>query len=137
MDGFAAALSARRPGTVVGVTAALHPAFPIAYFGAVRAGHVCAVLDPFLTEEELDHAVEKAGIELLVATAGMADLLRRIRVERENLDVVYLDQPGHHRAQTVAAWSAGTPAGRTGAPHRRGTPTPWPVCGSAATRSSR
>lgn len=103
VDSFAAALSGLRPGAVVGVTAALHPAFPIAYFGAVRAGHVCAVVDPFLTEDGLDDVVERASIELLVATAGMTDRLRRIRVERADLDVAYLDQPGHHRAQTVAA----------------------------------
>ncbi|MEV4538582.1 AMP-binding protein [Asanoa sp. NPDC049518] len=103
VDGFASALRHLRPTAVVGVTAALHPAFPIAYFGAVRAGRVCAVLEPALTEDALDDLVGRAGIELLMATAGMADLLRRIRVEREDLDVAYLDQPGHHRAQTVAA----------------------------------
>jgi long-chain acyl-CoA synthetase len=111
-DGFAMALSGLRPGTVVGVTAALHPAFPIAYFGAVRAGHVCAVVDPFLTEDELDHVVGLAGVELLVATAGMADVLRRIRLDHYGLtDVVYLDQPGHPGGQTVANL-ARTHAGR-------------------------
>ncbi|MDG4825467.1 AMP-binding protein [Asanoa sp. WMMD1127] len=103
VDGFAAALAGRPRGTVVGVTAALHPAFPIAYFGAIRAGHVCAVLDPDLTEDALDAAIERAGIALLVAMAGMADRLRRIRVERDELDVAYLDQPGHRGARTVAA----------------------------------
>ncbi|MEV0715286.1 AMP-binding protein [Asanoa sp. NPDC050611] len=107
VDGFAAALAGRRPGTVVGVTAALHPAFPVAYFGTVRAGHTCAVVDP---GADLDALIERAGIELLVATAGMADRLRRIRVERD-LDVLYLDQPGEHGGRTVAAL-ARTPARR-------------------------
>ncbi|GAA1873617.1 class I adenylate-forming enzyme family protein [Asanoa iriomotensis] len=98
VDGFAAALGRRRPGTVVGVVAALHPAFPVAYFGAVRAGHICAVIDP---GADLDELTARAGVELLVATAGMADLLRRIRVERD-LDVIYLDQPGEPGGRTVA-----------------------------------
>ncbi|GIF71651.1 class I adenylate-forming enzyme family protein [Asanoa siamensis] len=100
-DGFAAALRRHRPGTVVGVTAALHPAFPVAYYGTVRAGHVCAVVDP--TEDALDQVIERAGITVLVATAGMADRLRRVRIERDDLTVIYLDQPGEHGGRTVAA----------------------------------
>ncbi|MEH1125631.1 long-chain fatty acid--CoA ligase [Micromonospora sp. CPCC 206061] len=103
VSGFAAALAGRRSGAVVGVAAALHPAFPIAYFGAIRAGYVCAVVDPLLAEDELDHVLEVAGVNVLVATAGMADPLRRIRLRLPDItEVVYLDRPGDQGAHTVA-----------------------------------
>ena len=117
VDAFAVALSALRSGAVVGVTAALHPAFPIAYYGAVRGGHVCAVVDPRLPEDVLYDTLERAGVEILVATAGMADALRRVRLDLRGLtDVIYLDQPGDHGAPTVAGL-ARTHAGRR--PRRR------------------
>ena len=103
VDGFAGALAGLRDGAVVGVAAAPHPAFPIAYYGAVRAGHVCAVVDPRLAADELRDVLELAGVELLVATAEMADPLRRARIElTHRIGVVYLDKPGDHGARTVA-----------------------------------
>lgn len=103
VNGFAAALAGNESGAVVGVTAAPLPAFPLAYFGALRAGRVCVVVDPHLAEDELDHLLGVTGVTVLAATAGMADPLRRIRLRLPDLnEVVYLDRPGDQGAQTVA-----------------------------------
>lgn len=89
------------PGAVVGVAAALHPSFAVAYYGTVRAGHVCAVINPLQGEEELAYALESAGVQVLVAVADMADRLQRIRLDLPRLaHVFYLDRPGEHCVAT-------------------------------------
>jgi long-chain acyl-CoA synthetase len=116
VDGFAAALAGllapgprtttggvELPGAVVGVAAALHPAFPIAYYGSIRAGHVCAVVNPLQGEDELAYGLELADVEVLVATADMVDRLKRIRLGLPRLvEVMYLDRPGEPGARTIA-----------------------------------
>ncbi len=108
-DAFAAKLSALLPsgggadgrpglpGAVVGVAAALHPSFAIAYYGTVRAGHVCAVINPLQGAEELAYALELAGVRVLIGVADMADRLQQIRLDLPGLaHVYYLDRPGEH-----------------------------------------
>ncbi|MFC7244867.1 AMP-binding protein [Catellatospora aurea] len=97
------------PGAVVGVAGALHPAFAVAYYGTVRAGHVCAVINPLQGEEELAYALESAGVQVLVGVAEMADKLQRVRLDLPRLaHVFYLDRPGEHCVP-----AAGAPAGRS------------------------
>ncbi|MDI1463877.1 class I adenylate-forming enzyme family protein [Catellatospora sp. KI3] len=123
-DNFAAALLELLPtghgaaalggASMVGVAAALDPAFAVAYYGTVRAGHVCAVVNPLQGADELHWVLESADVRVLVAVADMADRLRAIRLDLPNLrHVVYLDRPGEGGLFTLAGMSRrhrGTPA---------------------------
>ena len=62
-----------RPGDRVGIMLANVEYFPIAYFGALRAGAVVVPLNPLLKEREVAFALADSGARLLVAWHASAD----------------------------------------------------------------
>ncbi|MET9297426.1 AMP-binding protein [Streptomyces sp. NPDC003077] len=81
VDGGAAVLAraAGGRGAVVGVVSSLTASFAIAYYGAVRAGLVVAIINPFLREDALAHALTSASVSVLVAPPEVAARVERIR----------------------------------------------------------
>jgi long-chain acyl-CoA synthetase len=62
-------------GGTVALFADLDPAFAVAYYAAVRAGHVVAIVNPFLRPEVLRELVEAVGARLVMTPATVAELL--------------------------------------------------------------
>ena len=52
--------------------------FPIALFGAVRAGLVVVNTNPLYTEREMEHQFKDAGVKAIVILANFADKLEKI-----------------------------------------------------------
>jgi long-chain acyl-CoA synthetase len=74
VDRLAAALrgAVGRPRGTVALAADLDPSFAIAYYAAIRAGHVVAIINPFLREEALRGLLEMAGVRLVIGSAPFA-----------------------------------------------------------------
>ncbi|WP_238862047.1 class I adenylate-forming enzyme family protein [Kitasatospora sp. A2-31] len=81
VDTAAGALTAAVGGTgaVVGVVAALDVPFVVAYYGAVRAGHTVAVVNPLMGDDAMVHALGTAEVAAVVAPPQVAERLERLR----------------------------------------------------------
>lgn len=53
------------------------PAFPVAFFGAIRIGAVPVPINPLLREDDYGHFVEETGASVVIADAIYVDKLRR------------------------------------------------------------
>ncbi|WP_280553299.1 AMP-binding protein [Halomonas sp. 25-S5] len=67
--------------------------FPVAVFGALRAGLVVVNTNPLYTEREMAHQFKDAGVRAIVILANMADKLERI-LERTDIQHVVVTQLG-------------------------------------------
>ncbi|MFJ9520163.1 class I adenylate-forming enzyme family protein [Kitasatospora sp. NPDC101801] len=81
VDTAAGALTAAvgRTGAVVGVVASLDVPFVVAYYGAVRAGHTVAVVNPLMGDDALVHALGTAEVAAVVAPPRVAERLELLR----------------------------------------------------------
>ncbi|MEC9482619.1 MAG: AMP-binding protein [Halomonas sp.] len=67
--------------------------FPIAVFGALRAGLVVVNTNPLYTEREMQHQFKDSGAKAIVILANMADKLERV-IERTEIRHVLVTQLG-------------------------------------------
>ena len=119
VDAAATALSGLglQPGDRVGICLTNTPAFPVAYFGVLRAGLVAVPLNPGATPAELRWALGDCGARAVVVHAAGRDALRALGEELDDLEHVL----GVGDGGEAASWdellerSAGAPAA-----HRRG-----------------
>jgi long-chain acyl-CoA synthetase len=81
VDRFAAAL--RRLGVGAGTRVAVHlvncPQFPIAFYGALRAGTIVVPCNPIYTARELRHQLLDSGSELIVTLSSTYKVVSAIR----------------------------------------------------------
>ncbi|BFO23231.1 hypothetical protein SHKM778_96190 (plasmid) [Streptomyces sp. KM77-8] len=109
-DSCARALTgaAGRSATVVGLAASLDPSFAVVYYGAIRAGHVVALVNPHLRGDALAHVLSAAGVTVAVAPPEVAERIAQVRGRLPNLrDVLSPD-----------AFATGSAASGRGAPGR-------------------
>lgn len=64
-----------QPGATVAVAAVLDPDFPVAYYAAVRAGHVAAVINPLLREQDLVHLLTSSKAAAVFVDAALYERL--------------------------------------------------------------
>ncbi|HSP58438.1 MAG TPA: AMP-binding protein, partial [Halomonas sp.] len=67
--------------------------FPVAVFGALRAGLVVVNTNPLYTEREMAHQFKDSGARAIIILANMADKLERI-VERTEIDHIVITELG-------------------------------------------
>ena len=81
------------PGDVVAVLATNGPEFPMAFFGALRAGAACAAVNPAAAVAEIRSQVRGAGVGVVLATPAAVGTA--IAATRESgVGVVEVDGPG-------------------------------------------
>jgi long-chain acyl-CoA synthetase len=80
--------------------------FPVAFFGALRAGLVAVPVNPGYTARELRHVLHDSGAEVLVGTADVVAALESVRPDLPALRHVY-EQNG---LPLAAGSPVGTPA---------------------------
>ncbi|MFJ8622725.1 class I adenylate-forming enzyme family protein [Kitasatospora sp. NPDC093550] len=122
VDAFAAALHALTPGpdAVVAVAAELSPAFPVAYYGAARAGRIAALVNPLLREDALVHVLATSGARTAVLTPEVYRRVCSVRSRLPRLETVLLTSAGAEEegvpvlAEVLAA-AAGRPLPEAGA----------------------
>ncbi|HET6354356.1 class I adenylate-forming enzyme family protein [Streptomyces sp.] len=68
-----------RREAAVGVANVLDPAFPAAFYGAVRGGSVAVLVNPLIREAVLHHVFAAAGIEVAFVPRATAELLVKLR----------------------------------------------------------
>lgn len=66
--------------------------FPLAYFGALRAGLVAVPLNPGLAPAELSHALQDSGARALVTSGAGAEVLDAIRDDVPGLQYVLVGE---------------------------------------------
>ncbi|WP_269853350.1 class I adenylate-forming enzyme family protein [Streptomyces sp. RPT161] len=88
----AVALGTLLPGTgaTVAVASVLHPDFAVAYYAASRAGHVAAVVNPLLREEDLLHVLTLSRARLAFVDAALYERLAGVRDRLPGLEQVVL-----------------------------------------------
>jgi long-chain acyl-CoA synthetase len=88
VDAAAAGLLALglEPGDRVGLHLPNTVDFPVAYFGALRAGLVAVPLNPGYTRDELAHALGDSGARALVTTRGTAATAQVVAAELDALE---------------------------------------------------
>ncbi len=67
--------------------------FPVAVFGAMRAGLVVVNTNPLYTEREMAHQFKDSGAKAIVILANMADKLERV-LERTDIEHVLVTELG-------------------------------------------
>lgn len=67
--------------------------FPVAVFGALRAGLVLVNTNPLYTEREMEHQFKDSGARAIVILANMADKLERV-IERTDIRHVLVTELG-------------------------------------------
>ncbi|WP_063763012.1 AMP-binding protein [Streptomyces rimosus] len=67
------------PGGTVAVASVLHPDFAVAYYAAMRAGQVAAVVNPLLREEGLLHVLSVSGARVALVDTVVAERLTTLR----------------------------------------------------------
>lgn len=110
----AVALRALLPGTgaTVAVASVLHPDFAAAYYAAARAGHVAAVVNPLLREEDLLHVLTLSGARLAFVDAALYERLAAVRDRLPGLEQVVLIGDGTREGLTgLREVVDGAPAG--------------------------
>jgi long-chain acyl-CoA synthetase len=94
VDKFATALQnlGVKKGDRVGIFLPNIPQFVIAFYGAMRAGAVCVTCSPLYKARELEHQLNDAGAETLVAMDTLYPIVQGIR-ERTKLRNVITTSP--------------------------------------------
>ncbi|MFH8571850.1 class I adenylate-forming enzyme family protein [Streptomyces sp. NPDC017993] len=77
-------------GATVAVASVLHPDFAVAYYATARAGHLAAVVNPLLREEDLLHVLTLCGARLALVDAGLYERLAAVRDRLPQLTRVVL-----------------------------------------------
>jgi long-chain acyl-CoA synthetase len=67
--------------------------YPVALFGALRAGMVAVNVNPLYTDRELEHQLKDSGAEAIVIFANSASILQKIK-DRTNVKHVIVTQIG-------------------------------------------
>ncbi|MFH8774791.1 class I adenylate-forming enzyme family protein [Streptomyces sp. NPDC017958] len=80
-------------GQVVAVAALLDPDFTVAYFGVARSGHVAAVVNPLLREDDLVHVLGLSGARAAFVDSGLYARLAAVRDRLPELEHVFLLGP--------------------------------------------
>jgi len=68
-----------RKGDRVGIQLANVPQFVIAFYGTLRAGAICVACSPLYKARELEHQLNDAGVETLVALDTLYPIVQEIR----------------------------------------------------------
>ncbi|MCB9551680.1 MAG: AMP-binding protein [Myxococcales bacterium] len=93
-------------GDRVGLLLPNVPAFPVAFYGALRLGAVAVPLNPALTAEELDFMLAEAGVAVVVTVPAVADGLDAALRARAALVVLGADGAGPADAGAAEAGAA-------------------------------
>lgn len=90
VDRFATALQdlAVKKGDRVGIFMPNIPQFVIAFYGALRAGAVCVACSPLYKARELEHQLNDAGVETLVAMDTLYPIIQEIKVRTKLRNVI-------------------------------------------------
>jgi 4-hydroxybenzoate-CoA ligase len=72
--------------------------FPVAFWGAIRAGVVAVPLNPLLTPEQVAHIVDDSRAALMIATAPLARALLPVLDRMPSLRAIVLVEAGHEDA---------------------------------------
>ncbi|MFI7499856.1 class I adenylate-forming enzyme family protein [Streptomyces sp. NPDC049687] len=108
-------------GQVVAVSALLDPDFTVAYFGVARSGHVAAVVNPLLREDDLVHVLGLSGARAAFVDSGLYPCLAAVRDRLPGLEHVFLlgpagdPAPARHLTELLATAPA-APAAPPAAP---------------------
>lgn len=122
------------PGAAVAVSSVLDPDFAVAYYAAVRAGLVTAVVNPLLREEGLLHVLALCEARVALVDAGLHERLLPLREKLPHLRHIVLIGPVTADAPVGVPTLAELVGARTAAPSRAPGPAPttWPACSSPA-----
>jgi long-chain acyl-CoA synthetase len=92
VDRTAAGLQALgvRPGDRVALMMPNRPQFPIAYFGALRAGAIVTATSPIYTARETSHQWHDAGAKVAIVDRKLAHIVEAVRPECPELKHVVL-----------------------------------------------
>jgi long-chain acyl-CoA synthetase len=90
VDKFANALQDLRvkKGDRVGIFLPNIPQFVISFYGALRAGAVCVTCSPLYKARELEHQLNDAGVETLVAMDSLYSIVQEIRARTKLRNVI-------------------------------------------------
>lgn len=90
VDKFATALQDLdvKKGDRVGIFLPNIPQFVISFYGALRAGAVCVACSPLYKARELEHQLNDAGAETLVAMDTLYPIVREIRARTKLRNVI-------------------------------------------------
>ncbi|MFC4497986.1 MULTISPECIES: class I adenylate-forming enzyme family protein [Streptomyces] len=108
-------------GQVVAVAALLDVDFTVAYFGVARSGHVAAVVNPLLREDDLVHVLGLSGARAAFVDSGLYTRLTAVRDRLPALEHVFVlgpaetPAPARHLAELLAEAPPG-PAALPAAP---------------------
>ena len=91
-----------RPGDRVALMMPNRPQFPIAYFGALRAGAIVTATSPIYTERETAHQWRDAGAKVAVVDRALAHIARAVQHECPELKHTVLTG---HREYYAAAYA--------------------------------
>lgn len=94
VDKFAIALQdlGVKKGDRVGIFLPNIPQFVVAFYGALRAGAICVTCSPLYKGRELEHQLNDAGVETLVAMDTLYPIVQQIK-ERTKLRNVITTSP--------------------------------------------
>jgi long-chain acyl-CoA synthetase len=90
------------PGDRVGLQLGNVPAFPVAYFGVLRAGLVAVPLNPGYTHDELAHVLGDSGARALVVDGAGAATAGRLAAELDALEHVVVAGQGDGDEESAA-----------------------------------
>lgn len=68
------------------------PQFPIAYFGAMKAGAVLTAISPVYVTPEVKHQLEDSGVETIVCQDILYDFIERTNVRLKNVILTSIDE---------------------------------------------
>ena len=98
------AISLQRLGLQKGDRVALAlpniPQFPIAFYGALRAGAIVVPTNPLYTEREMHHQLVDAGAKVLVMLDSLYPVVRKIK-NTTTLEQVIVTSPANFLPQTL------------------------------------
>lgn len=84
-----------RPGDRVAIALPNMPQYPIAYYGALRAGAVVVPTNPLYTEREMQHQLADSGARAIVMLDMFYPVVRAVR-EKTALEHVILTSPADY-----------------------------------------
>src|SRR5579864_6360504 len=84
-----------RPGDRLAIALPTMPQYPIAYYGALRAGAVVVPTNPLYTEREMQHQLADSGARAVVMLDMFYPVVRAIR-EKTALEHVILTSPADY-----------------------------------------
>jgi long-chain acyl-CoA synthetase len=68
------------------------PQFPIAYFGAVKAGAVVTAISPLYVTPEVKHQLEDSGAETIICLDILYDFVEKTNVKLKNVILTSIDE---------------------------------------------